>query len=389
MSDKAINVKNAFFEDDEKNIFFYYTGKDSIMGLQHPDCIFRNEDKYTYARVAFCKYAELGDDAVYSHIDEVLEVTTFTSTTDVAQVQNSQCFQVHVQASGKAGKTVRNMVRCSVTDLNVMDGLKTDPEVIISEDTYTEKGVTKYGLGVWVNISGQRYVLTRVIKSISANLSPLDNDSYPSSYTSEYLSDDNANPDVNVIKVVDFLNSRKIVEATPSLNYVKQRLDELEKKNADEPHQYLQNSVVYDPAYIPKKAKTDEIVTPTGITGSTNERIVVLDNTNKIFKVRRAGVYMLQLKNGFYIDQGESRVDLKVLINSTEVKEMGMSSYLVSHQDDPEGKVIKNIYSSNAYVVKLQPTDQIKLMASWMDITNISVENESMITVTALQYNLG
>ena len=73
-----------------------------------------------------------------------------------------------------------------------------------------------------------------------------------------------------------------------------------------------------------------------------------------------------------------------------EIKEMSMSLYLTSNEagKDDQGKVIKNIFSSNAYVVRLIPTDVIKVGVTWMDITNISVENETMLSVTALQYNL-
>ena len=44
--------------------------------------------------------------------------------------------------------------------------------------------------------------------------------------------------------------------------------------------------------------------------------------------------------------------------------------------------------SSNAYMAKLSTTDKIKVTATWMNIDNIKVENETMLTVTAMQFNL-
>ena len=69
---------------------------------------------------------------------------------------------------------------------------------------------------------------------------------------------------------------------------------------------------------------------------------------------------------------------------------MRISSYLKSNPEgqDDEGKVIKNTYSSQVYIVELDPTMDIKLTANWMNIDNLVLENETMITITALQYNI-
>ena len=389
MAQEQMLVKNAFFEDDKKNMYFYYTGKNCVLGLHQPDFIFRNESDYKYARVAFFKFNDIGDPAQYSHIDEILDVTTLVSTMSIEKLNNSQSIQIHVQCSGKDGRAQKETLRCSVTDYNVMDTGKNVPEVIVTEDTYTDENkATRYGVGVWVNIDGSKYVLTKVTKSLAATFAPLDADCYPSTYVAEFLSDDTAKADENAVKVVDFLTAKKIGEAIPALQFVDERLKDLEAKTSDEPHQFAQNTAVYNPVYKPSKAKVEEFVTVTGIKGPTNERIIVQDNANKGFSVRKAGMYMLQFKQGFYLDQGESRVDIKVYKNNEELKEMSMSAYLTSHTDDDEGKVIKNIWSSNAYVARLLPTDVIKVGVTWMDITGMTLENECMCSVTALQYNL-
>ena len=51
-------------------------------------------------------------------------------------------------------------------------------------------------------------------------------------------------------------------------------------------------------------------------------------------------------------------------------------------------KAIKNIYSSNVYVLELQPTDEITLKSTFMDISGMVLENETLISVTALQFNV-
>ena len=115
---------------------------------------------------------------------------------------------------------------------------------------------------------------------------------------------------------------------------------------------------------------------------------MTLDSVNKTFSVKKNGIYALQLKNGFYLIQGESRVDLKVYIGSNQIKEMGISMYLSSNGEQDERKAIKNTYSSQVYIVPLKTTDKIKLTATWSNIDDIVMENETMITCTALQYNV-
>ena len=56
MVDRHLQVHKSFFEDSDANINFFYTGKDSIIGLAHPDYLFTNDASYDYVRVAFYKF---------------------------------------------------------------------------------------------------------------------------------------------------------------------------------------------------------------------------------------------------------------------------------------------------------------------------------------------
>ena len=67
---------------------------------------------------------------------------------------------------------------------------------------------------------------------------------------------------------------------------------------------------------------------------------------------------------------------------------MNISTYLTSNGEEDARKAIKNLYSSQVYIVPLKTTDEIKLTATWSNIDNIVMENETMITCTALQYNV-
>ena len=77
-------------------------------------------------------------------------------------------------------------------------------------------------------------------------------------------------------------------------------------------------------------------------------------------------------------------------IGTNQIKEMRICSYLKSNPEgqDDEGKVIKNIYSSNVYICKLDAETDIKVTANFMNTDDLVLENETMLTITALQYNI-
>lgn len=391
---EAVQIFNSFWEDDNANMFFYYCGKNSVLGLAHPDYILKNTDKHNYARVAFYTFNDVGDNSIVAYMNETLDIMTITSVTDKNNAGKMKNFKIHFEADGQAGRVHKDSVKCVVDNCNSLDYLNNKdmiPKVLVTEDTYLDsENKTKYGVGLWVDISSMTYLMVGVDKSISANSVPVNAEHFPSSYTVEYISNINKESDVNLINVEKLLKDRLIIESTDKNAYNDSRLDKLEEKTKFEPHQFHQNTVQYNPTYEPRRARTEETVQGTTIIGPVLDRIVTLDPVNKVFRVQKHGIYALQLKNGFYLVQGETRLDLNVYIGSSQIKEMRISSYLKSNPEgqDDEGKVIKNTYSSQVYIVELDPTMDIKLTANWMNIDNLVLENETMITITALQYNI-
>lgn len=389
----GLKILEGYFEDWNGNILYYYGGKNTVIGLQHPDYIFDNEDKHQYARIAFYTYNDIGDDSIIVYMNETLDVSTITPVSDASKAGNMKTFKVHFEAIGRAGRVTKDSVKCTVTNSNTIDYKTANesdyPKVMITEDSYLDsENKERYGVGIWVEITGMDFVMLNVDKSLSANSVPINAEHFPTSYTAEYLNNVTKEPDVNLINVVDLLEDRLIIESTDYNASNSERLKEVEEKTKYEPHQFVQNTVQYNPTYEPRSAGVEETVQGTTIIAPVLDRILTLDPVKKTFSVKQAGIYSIQLKNGFYLIQGESRLDLKVYKNTTQIKEMGISTYLTSNGEQDERKAIKNTYSSQTYVLPLKPTDEIKLTATWMDITDIVMENETMITVTALQYNV-
>lgn len=388
-----LKIYESYFEDSDANIYYFYSGKNTVIGLQHPDYRVDNEDNHKYARVAFYTYNDIGDDTIIVYMNETLDITTIASTTSEANASNMKTFKVHFEATGKAGRVSKDTIKCTVTNSNSIDSKtasdKDYPKVIVTEDPYEDsENKQRYGVGLWIDISGMEYIMINVDKSLSTNSVPINAEHFPTSYTAQYLNNVTKQPDKNLINVLDLLEDRTITESTDYNAGNIERIEDIEEKVEYEPHQYYQNTVQYKPTYEPSSAGTEETIEGTNIIAPVLDRILTLDSVNKTFSVKKNGIYALQLKNGFYLIQGESRVDLKVYIGSNQIKEMGISMYLASNGEQDERKAIKNTYSSQVYIVPLKTTDKIKLTATWSNIDDIVMENETMITCTALQYNV-
>ena len=138
---------------------------------------------------------------------------------------------------------------------------------------------------------------------------------------------------------------------------------------------YEQNTIMYDPIYMPNNPGIEYYVNGSNIRGPVLNRFIELDKDTKAFRVKQDGIYALQLKNGFYLIQGNSRVDLNVYINDIQIKEMKISGYLQSNLEydnlliDPyilddeywsyQGTLTRKEIDPNGgnCAVKLSPTD--------------------------------
>lgn len=393
----AIQIMNSFLEDDNCNIFFPYVGKDSVLGLTHPSYTYKNADKYKYAMVALYKLVDTGDTGYQQFLDECLTVSLASSAT----IQNNptpiiKSSDIHISGFGNSGNITNATIR--VTN-NLPDSMDNGPDskfdttmkIFGCKVSYTnDNGDKKVGLGIWIDTTDIIYINTNVKDSLSTGSCPIDAEHFPASYSAQYLCSSTAEANANLLNNKDIIEENLIAEGVSSANTINKDLEDIHKAIDGQPHQFESNTVTYNPVYTPSAAAAEDVIPPFGIRANNGDKFIGIDSINKIITVPKTGIYQLQLKNGFYLIQGESRVDVRVYINDNEIKEMGISLYLTSNDEGTENpsKAIKNIFSSNSYITRLSTTDKIKVTATWMNIDNIQIENETMLTVTAMQFNL-
>lgn len=380
MASSIYNISNCFFEDDEANVIFFYSGRDSILGLTHPDYIVKNTDRMRYARIAFLTPSDLGDSDTPIYMEEKLSVDIFTPIEN--NMGQTKSATITVAALAQSKRIRKDTVYCTVHNDFAHD-INRNLNVYLTEDTYLNTdGEKRYGLGVWIDTQEDSYILTQVIKSYSANSCPIDNDHYPAGYEASYLTSLDIHTDVNMTNSLDIIKNNQIISAIMYNDDNNERLTKLEEKTQYLPFGFVQNTVVYDNIYKPTNSNTDEIITPTSIRGINTDRIIKLDPANRAFTVLQEGAYQIQLKNGLYLTTGESDVTLSLYNESIDLTDAKMNLHLFTRNNKP----VKMGYSSNAVTLHLRPGDKIYLKANWETVDNLIVGNETIVSVTAMMY---
>lgn len=385
MADETVKVYDSFFEDDNADYMFYYTGKSNILGLQQPDHVYKNKNNFKHARLAFIKFIDAGDPELITHIMEDLTITFLSDIYgDEEDVSYNTSVHVLLRSCGKNCRVLKSYTKLA-TESTESNGANIS--VIATEEAYEDTDdKVKYGLALWVesDISKFKYILINVNSSLSVEASPINGESfYPSSYNIEYLNDNTAvtNDNVTNADISGACGSKESFQ-----NIITERLYKLERDVNGYMPLYDRYTVIYDVSHTP--TSTEEPVKPTSVRKSdvTNDAILI-DNVNKGIRIKTgdSGVYTIQLKNGFYLIKGTTRLDLNVYINNVKIEELCMSMYLTSNGEDDARKAIKNTFASLSYYTELLADDNIVVKAIFSNPDDLVIENETMLMLTKIQ----
>lgn len=385
MADETVKVYDSFFEDDNADYMFYYTGKSNILGLQQPDHAYKNKNDFKHARLAFIKFIDAGDPDLLTHIMEDLTVTFLSDIYgDEEDAYYNASVDVRLRSCARNCRILKSYTKVATESI---EGIGESISFVATEEAYEDTdGKVKYGLGLWVesDISKFKYILINVNSSLSVEASPINGESfYPASYNCTYLNDSTAvsNDNVTNANISGVCGSKESFQ-----DKIEDRLDDLEEYAEDYRPLHDRYTVVYDVTHTP--TSTEEAVKPTSVRKSDviNDAIQI-DNVNKGIRIKTgdSGVYILQLKNGFYLIKGTTRLDLNVYKNNVKIEELCMSMYLTSNGEEDARKAIKNTFTSLSYYTELMEGDNIVLKAIFTNPDGLVVENETMLMLTKIQ----
>lgn len=385
MADETVKVYDSFFEDDNADYMFYYTGKSNILGLQQPDHAYKNKNDFKHARLAFIKFIDAGDPDLLTHIMEDLTVTFLSDIYgDEEDAYYNASVDVRLRSCARNCRILKSYTKVATESI---EGIGESISFVATEEAYEDTdGKVKYGLGLWVesDISKFKYILINVNSSLSVEASPINGESfYPASYNCTYLNDSTAvsNDNITNADISGVCGSKESFQ-----DKIDNRLDELENDVEDNRPLHDRYTVVYDVSHTP--TSTEEAVKPTSVRKSDviNDAIQI-DNVNKGIRIKTgdSGVYILQLKNGFYLIKGTTRLDLNVYKNNVKIEELCMSMYLTSNGEEDARKAIKNTFTSLSYYTELLEGDNIVLKAIFTNPDGLIIENETMLMLTKIQ----
>lgn len=397
---KQQQVYDSFFENDNAEKIFFYTGKSNVLGLQHPDHVFYNEDNHRYIKLLSIKAPQnlqneniyedltimLAQDISYDSISRLITNTTVRPEAISMQISANGLGQKgHIDGflQYKVSDKLAEYIMVINTEYNIEHKLfKTDQyQTTIDDNNY-------YAFDIWMDMeifeSAYPYICIYVNKSLSANFAPVNGESFiPPSYITDYLNDSNATIDDLRNEEGEMGNSGIDIN---DMAYVSNKHQTQIETLLESIIPYNSQSIfVYDPLFTPTKLET--VVGPTSRKVDANtllstSDLPVIDGKNVLIK--KDGYYSIQLKNGFYLIQGETRLDINVYINDTLNEELSLSMYLTSNGEEDARKAIKNTFCSPLINTKLSKDDVVSVRVLCTNTDNLVNENETKLFITFL-----
>lgn len=358
-------IYTSFFEDDNENKHFFFTGKQEVLGISHPDYYAKN-DNYKWVRVAFA-VLPTSSELVYIHEKLTIGLVTFNTSNNTVTANN---FNIIAQAYAYNKRIDRNSGMCLVSK----NTDTTPPTVVLTEDNFSDDGVVRYGVGVWVKVNGAVHITTHVVESYSITKSPMDVTHFPTAYTTIYLDNQSISSYDSTTNNDDTINSKLIATGVYSQSNEDEGISVTSLEYIYD-ETYVQNTISFSQSYKPLDVNVDEIVTPTALTSASENAIYTVDAINKCIRVNRPGKYIIALKQGFILKSGSSTVNLSVYKNDDKIKELQIKKHLTVYPDTS---------TSLPYTGYLTTEDSIYLHASW-DNKDIDIkDNDCMITIIYL-----
>lgn len=374
------NIYMSFFEDSEENKHIFYGVKDSVVDIHYPSYCLTNNASYKFARVLFCTYLDGLSAETAVHIHEKFIVNLFNVTTAGSSLNTS--IQVNLEAVALAEKVLSGSVNatCESLKVNSLGEKDTEHRVLITQEPYKDSdGNDRYGIGVWINIEGFDNIAIEPVYSMGYNHTPIHKDHFNAYYVTTYLCNNNKINDSNLVNIESQITAYQISSGVYNSDLATATLDNIQTTLAKIPGEYTQNTVYYSNTYVPEKVDKEELISPYSIRGTFTEKIVAIDSINKAIRVLKNGYYALQLRNGFFLAEGEeSQLEMVVYKNTGSIKELGMQAYLEG------GK--KNTASSNVAIVHLTTSDAIYLDLIWSNV-DITVDHETFMTIYPIKYD--
>lgn len=212
------NIKSQFFEDHNKDISFFYTGKNNVLGRDYADSVIANTRNASYIRIGTISF----DTTLQStneniiHEEFLLRIENYISSQYMAN-------EVSVNIAGHViGKRPnKTKFKCIITpEIEYLD----IPEIMITEEL-TSNG---YIIGIWLYTSGVKRIYITKLYSHARNSYPVNDEYIDSKYYIEFLKNSDMVYNVDTTNVKADITTNQFSIGTNIYATIDARLSKLE-----------------------------------------------------------------------------------------------------------------------------------------------------------------
>lgn len=240
-------IKSQFFEDHNKDISFFYTGKNNVLGRNYADSVIANTRNANYiriGRISFDSTLQPNDENII-HEEFILRIENYIASQ----------YKVNDVSVKIAGHTIgkrpdKTKFKCVITPELEYDSI---PDIHITEESTSEG----YIIGIWLNTSGAKRVFVKQINSHARNSYPVDDEYIDSKYYMYLLKNSEMVYDVDTTNVSINVTRNEFTRGVNIFSEIDLRLRNLEAiRYPDYRFAYINTDSSWTPTYSGSDSKT-------------------------------------------------------------------------------------------------------------------------------------
>lgn len=376
-------IKSQFFEDHNKDISFFYTGKNNVLGRDYSDGIIANTRNASYiriGRISFDKTLQPNDENIVQE-EFILRMENYISSQYKTE-------DVTVKIAGHIiGKRVnRTKFKCIITP-----GLEYDsvPDIHVTEELTSEG----YIIGIWLNTTGTKRVFVKKINSNARNSYPVDDEYIDSKYYMYFLKNSDMVYDVDTTNILANITRNEFIRGVNIYDGIDLRLNRLEAiQYPDFKFAYINTDSSWVPVYSGNQSKSYQripLVNADYGLASSNPFLRIETATTKGFLVLDEGLYQIQYTCGISADMAmeDNVVETCLTLDGTPIPGTSITRKLIGSNDITKGNIYNNPYGmgSGTVLLHLRTTNIIRLEFKFLEGYKGGIKNNgSKILVTKL-----
>lgn len=318
-------IINGFFEDDEENMHFFYTGRDNVIGLNHPDASLMNTLKYSYIRIATicCDQTVTSSEEVTADVCLDMAGVAGLSDTD----SNSLICKAFIHGMFKNKRVIKDSFACVVSPCNNVEKIM---EIYLTEEVIDEK----YQVAVWLNTS--EFLKIYVSKGFdrSMNSAPLNSEHLDSLYSLHLLPNSKLNSSTGTNSIATIQTSM-IAKSNNIYDTIFNRLKAVE--TAPKP-EFQYGYVIYPETFAPDYTSTmyNNIAPSSLFYPSVTTPFMAITTDRDGVYVKQDGSYQISLCSnitGGSVLTKNGDIELALYINNDKNSIVNIKNYIAdSHQ---------------------------------------------------------